>query len=201
MPPPEIAVQNLGPGSVSLSKWLQLPTGSSPIQNILPLLQPVQEAKHFQRRYHIGRKDQAVGIGQEAAFSWIVPDDQAWKLMLLWIQHDGLAAGGVVFQFRRNLTNLLSGLFYSLWEGEIDDSSVGEVVYPSAVQRARVAVNRFVDLRGNTDIEFFPGDTLSVVQSGVAVAAGDVRIAVIVEEIPIPEKISKDLVITSVALP
>jgi len=202
MPPANLLMQNLRGGSVPYSKWLNLPTGSSPLQEIVPQLVPVQEMAPFQRRYRYGLKQQSVAIGTQAVFELIIPDDQAWRLSLLWIEHDGLGLGGVVFRFRRQLTNNLQTVFFTLWEGEINDTpgGEGELIYPSAVQRARVATNNFIDQRGNGAVEFWPGDTLTLTMANQATAAGQVQLAIVIEEIPIPERIQTINPITSVAV-
>ena len=202
MPPANLQMQNLRGGSVPLSKWLNLPTGSSPLQEIVPQLVPVIEMAPFQRRFQYGLKQQSVGIGQQAVFQLIVPDDQAWRLSLLWVEHDNLGLGGVVFRFRRQLTNNLQTVFFALWEGEVNDTpgGEGEVIYPSAVQRARVASNNFADLRGDGGVDFWPGDTLTLTMGTQAIAAGQVQLAIVIEEIPIPERIQTITPLTSVAV-
>jgi len=182
--PENIEIDNLTIGSLNLSKWLELSGGRSPTSEIAPVLLPTQDMRPFQRRLRTQTKVQAVAATQAAAFSVDVPNNENWRLVLMWISHVNLGTGGVVFQFRRTFTHLLPGLPFTLWEGEIDDTSVGEVIYPSAVQRARVAVNRFVDLRGDEGVEFFRGDNISVVQSDAAVTPGTVTIAIAYEIIP-----------------
>ncbi len=195
-----LQIQDQEAGSVGLSKWLNLPTGDSPLEEILTTMFPMMEMRTFQRDFRFVAKTQAVGIGETAAFVWDVPPDEQWKLMLMWIQHDGLSAGGLVFEFRKRLVNRLPSLFFSLWQGEIDDDLDGEVVYPSAVQRARVTTNRFVDLRGNPDVEFWPQDELSVIMNDVSITAGQVQVASLYELQPRARSIKVGVPVTSVSV-
>jgi len=185
VPPLEnILIDNLRIGSTNLSKWLKLSGGKSPAQVISPILNPTQDLREFQREIFGDKKTQAVAATQQSAFSLTVPNEERWKLVLLWIQHVGLGTGGVVFEFVRTFTHILPGLPFAVWRGEIDDSVVGEVVYPSAVQRARVASNSFVDLRGNALTEFDRGDVVGVRQVDAAVTPGTVQVAILCEQIP-----------------
>lgn len=183
-PPPNIEIDNLRIGSQNLSQWLQLPGGRSPVQKIAPILLPTQEMRPFQREVRASRQDQAVGIGQQAAFSITVPNDENWKLLLMWIEHVDMGFGGGVFEFKRTMQHLLPGLFFSLWEGELEDGGGGQVIYPTAVQRARIAVDNFVDIRGNALVEFYRGDVIAVTQNKAAVTAGVARVAIVYELIP-----------------
>jgi len=198
--PELLKIQDQKAGSVGLMKDLELPDGASPLKEILDVLIPTQEMSRYQRDLRFNTRTQAVGIGQQAVFTWDVPADEYWKLVLMWIAHDTLGAGGVVFEFRRRLKNRLPLLFFTLWEGEIDDTADGEVIYPTAVQRARVTTNRFVDLRGNPDIEFWPQDELTVIQNNVAVTAGTVRICSLYEVLPRPRSIEIGVQMTGVAV-
>jgi len=180
----QIMIDNLQAGSASLSEWLKLSGGKSPAQAISPILNPVQDLREFQREVFGDKQSQAVAATQQSAFSLTVPNDERWKLVLMWIQHVNLGTGGVVFEFIRTFTHILPALPFTLWRGEIDDSVVGEVVYPSAVQRARIATNSFVDLRGNALTEFDRGDVVGVRQVDAAVTPGTVQVAILCELIP-----------------
>jgi len=198
--PKLLKIQDIKAGSVGLMLDLELPDGESPLKEILDVLVPTQEMSRYQNDFRFINKTQVVGIAEQSVFTWQVPADEYWRLVLMWIQHDALGAGGVVFQFRRVLANRLPGLQFSLWNGEIDDTTAGEVIYPSAVQRARTAVNRFVDLRGNPYVDFWPQDELSVIQDTVSVTAGTVRIVSLYEVLPRPRSILAGVDITSVSV-
>lgn len=190
----ESVVENLDPrlGSTVWADWTNQASNRPLITGQIRELVPVQEMLPFQRVIRTRAFSQGFIVNQLVSFNADIPDDEAWRILAVEIEHDNTAAMRWVLRVTQR------GQPYRYRAAHVlVDTSVPTPLYPSASMS-----NDGDQARALTGppLEAFPGDQVSIRSLTVGAAAGGVvDFSIRYELIPLPFRKERDQVFTSAA--
>jgi len=184
----EFAAQNSDPrlGSVNWANWTQQASQLALIAAQARLLFPVQEMLPFQRRIRQFDLANSPAVGQSALFQATVPDDEAWRMIDLTVEHDD----STTHIFRWTYIPRFDGASLRMITRKAVNSNTETPLYRSFSDEN--SASRFAP-RGPNVVEFYPGDRIDVFDlTGATDADVVTEIRMRYELIPLPIEIALD---------
>jgi len=166
MAPPEFQrLETTDSGSAGLADRLAIDTNVAPIGFSQNVLVPSQEMAPFQRKFRDVPINLASVAGQRTITTGRVPRNEIWKLVALSIRHDD----SVDHTFRLRCNSPLAPNVSWDYMVQIVGGGTETPLYPAIPYTADS--NGLFNIRGGPPPEWLAGDTLTILDDTVAIAA------------------------------
>lgn len=183
----ESVLENFDPrlGSTNWADWTNQASNRPLIVGQFQQLLPVQEMLPFQRVIRTRGFSQGFIVNQRVTFEAVIPDDEAWKILAVGIEHSNTVDMIWVLRYTRRGQPFL----YRVTRAVATPNNATPLYPSSALDQSD---SRFRALTG-PPLEVFPGDTLTILSPTPAAAAGGVAdFSIRYELIPLPLRTEVD---------
>jgi len=182
----EFAAQNSDPrlGSVNWANWTDQASQLALIAAQARMLFPVQEMLPFQRQIRQQDLANSPAVGQSVVFQAEVPDDEAWRMIDLTVEHDD----STTHIFRWTYIPRFSGAGIRMIARKSVNMNTETPLYRSFSDET--SASRFAP-RGPNAVEFYSGDRIEIFDlTGATDADVITRMRIRYELIPLPLDVS-----------